>query len=117
MKLRIPVAYCVIALASYVTGWLLGPSSAAAQAEYAVKPVVEKKLKELPPGPLFWRLENFPTLGQAQAAVSESSLAAEVAGKAWLFTLGPSGGSTPGASKVAEIGPVPAVAAPEYLLR
>jgi hypothetical protein len=117
MKLRVPVGYYVVALAACVAGWLLGPSSAAAQAEYVVKPIVEKKLKQLPPGPLFWRLENFPTIAQAQAAVNETSLAAEVAGKAWLFTLGPAGASTAGASKVAEIGPVPPVAAPEYLLR
>jgi hypothetical protein len=35
----------------------------------------------------------------------------------WLFTLGPTGGATPGASRVAEIGPVPPITAPEYLLR
>ena len=45
------------------------------------------------------------------------ALAAEVAGKAWLFTLGAEGGATPGGSKVAEIGPVPPITAPEYLLR
>ena len=45
------------------------------------------------------------------------SLTAEVAGKAWLFTLGPKGGSTAGGTKVAEIGPVPPLSAPEYLLR
>jgi hypothetical protein len=44
-------------------------------------------------------------------------LTADVAGKAWLFTLGAKGGATPGGSKVAEIGPVPTIAAPEYLLR
>ena len=44
-------------------------------------------------------------------------MAAEVSGKAWLFTLGPKGGTTQGGSKVAEIGPVPAIKAPEYLLR
>ncbi|MER8817090.1 hypothetical protein NKJ87_21535 [Mesorhizobium sp. M0027] len=36
-----------------------------------------------------WRLESFPTLAQAQGAASPTSLAAEVAGKVWLFTLGP----------------------------
>jgi hypothetical protein len=44
-------------------------------------------------------------------------LATEVSRKAWLFTLGRKGGSTRGASKVAEIGPVPPVVATEYLLR
>ena len=45
------------------------------------------------------------------------SLTAEVAGKAWLFILGPKGGATAGGTKVAEIGPVPPLSAPEYLLR
>jgi quercetin dioxygenase-like cupin family protein len=44
-------------------------------------------------------------------------LSGEVSGRVWLFTLGPKGGSTPGGSKVAEIGPLPAITAPEYLLR
>jgi hypothetical protein len=35
------------------------PSTAAAQ-EFVIKPVAEKKIKELPAGPLFWRVENFP---------------------------------------------------------
>jgi hypothetical protein len=83
----------------------------------SVKPVVEKKLKQLPPGPLFWRIESFATLADAQAAAGATSLAAEISGKAWLFTLGPAGGATPGATRVAEIGPVPPVQAPEYLLR
>jgi hypothetical protein len=39
------------------------------------------------------------------------SLTAEVAGKVWLFTLGPQGGATPGGTKVAEIGPVPSLSA------
>ena len=59
----------------------------------------------------------FPTLAQAQAAAGETSLAAEVAGRVWLFTLARKGGATPGGSKIAEIGPVPATTAPEYLLR
>lgn len=94
---------------------------------YVVKPVAERKIKQLPPGPLFWRVENFATMEQARAAAgwnpdtvsysSPASLVAEVAGKAWLFTLGPKGGSTPGGSKVTEIGPVPPIEAPEYLLR
>ena len=100
-----------------MTGLLLSPSSAFAQ-KFEIKPVAEKKIQQLPPGPLFWRIDNFPTLAQAQAAAGPTALAAEVAGKVWLFTLGPKGGSTaPGGSKVAEIGPVPPIEAPEYLLR
>jgi quercetin dioxygenase-like cupin family protein len=92
-------------------------ASTTAQPRFVIKPVAEKKLKQLPPGSLYWRVENLPTLAQAQAAAGPTSLAVEVAGKVWLFTLGPSGGSTSGASKVVEIGPVPPISAPEYLLR
>ena len=57
-----------------------------------VKPLVEKKIAKVPEGPLFWRVETFATLAQAQAAAGPMSLAAESHGKAWLFTLGPAGG-------------------------
>ena len=79
--------------------------------------MAEKKLKQLPAGPLYWQVENFPTLAQARAAEGPTSLASEVAGKVWLFTLGPRGGSTRDGSKIVEIGPVPPITAPEYLLR
>jgi hypothetical protein len=92
-------------------------SIAASQQKFEIKNVAEKKLKQLPAGPLFWRVESFATLAQAQAAAGETSLAAEVSGKVWLFTLGPKGGSTAGSSKIAEIGPVSVIAANEYLLR
>jgi hypothetical protein len=88
------------------------------------------KVKQLPKGQLYWRVENFSTLDQAKAAAGEyrwnpdtvtyegwPSLTAEVADKVWLFTLGPQGTATPGGTKVAEIGPVPSISAPEYLLR
>jgi quercetin dioxygenase-like cupin family protein len=99
-----------------IVGLLL--STAAQAQKFDVTPVIEKKVLQLPTGPLFWRVDTFPTLGKAQAAAAgPTALAAEVDGKGWLFTLGPSGGSSPGGSKMAEIGPVPAINAPEYLLR
>src|SRR5829696_6852075 len=85
----------------------LAPSAAQQPPALSVKPVVEKKLKELPQGPLFWRVETFPTLGDARAAEGPTALAAEISGKVWLFTLGSKGGTTPGAVRVAEVGPVP----------
>ena len=74
-------------------------SHAQAQQKFEIKNVAEKKLKQLPAGPLFWRVENFPTLAQAQAAAGDASLVAEVSGKVWLFTLGPKGGTTAGGSQ------------------
>jgi hypothetical protein len=115
MKLRTGVAQSVIGSALAI-GLLLSPSPAAAQ-KFEIKPVAEKKLKQLPAGTLYWRIENFSTLAQAEAAAGPTSLAAEVAGKVWLFTLGPKGGSTRGGTKVVEIGPVPPISASEYLLR
>ena len=106
------------------------PSRVAAQEKYIVQPVAEMKVKQLPKGELFWSVESFPTLDKAKAAAPPyrwnpdtvsydglPSLTAEVAGKAWLFILGPKGGATAGGTKVAEIGPVPPLSAPEYLLR
>jgi quercetin dioxygenase-like cupin family protein len=112
MRLRTGIAQSVIGVAL-----ALGLALPAAAQKFEIKPVAEKKVKQLPPGILYWRLENFPTLAQAEAAAGATSLAAEVAGKVWLFTLGEKGGATRGGSKVAEIGPVPPVKASDYLLR
>jgi hypothetical protein len=62
-------------------------------------------------------VESFATLARAQAAAGQLGLVAESGGKAWLFTLGPAGGSSDGGTKMAEIGPLPPIAAPLYLLR
>jgi hypothetical protein len=120
----------LVALLSVLAGPLLLSGPAGAEQKFVVKPVAQKKLKTLPPGPWFWRIENFPSLAEAQAAIAKGNwnpntvsydevpaLTAEVAGKAWLFTLGPKGGATPGGTKVADIGPVPEINAGEYLLR
>ena len=88
-----------------------------AQPALVIKPLSEKKTANLPVGPLFWRIENFSALDQAQSAAGPFSLVAESTGKVWLFTLGPSGGSPAGGTKVTELGPIRRVTAPEYLLR
>jgi hypothetical protein len=106
-----------MALLLAVTSVPLMSSTAVAQNKLEINKVAEKKLKHLPAGPLFWRVETMPTIAQAQAAAGETSLAAEISGKVRLFTLGAMGGLTPGATKVIEIGPVPPITAPEYLLR
>ena len=97
MKLRIPQAWrvAVLALSLCSIGLLLSPSPAAAQLKYVVgSRSPQKKIKQLPAGPLYWRVENFPTLADAKAAVATdgwnpasvsyettTSLIAEVAGK------------------------------------
>jgi hypothetical protein len=106
---------CTIAV--LVCGLSITPQTAIAQQALVVKALAEKKITELPTGPLYWRLENFPTRAQAEAAAGPAALVAESGGKIWLFTLGPTGGSSPDGSKVAEVGPLPKVVAKEYLLR
>lgn len=98
-------------------GPCLVPSTATAQTPLVVKTLTEKKVADLPPGLLFWRIESFSGREAAQSAAGTWALVAESAGKVWLFTLGPAGGSSAGGSKVAEVGPIPRVSAPEYLLR
>jgi hypothetical protein len=114
----------------YVVGLLLPPPAWASDVTYVIESVAEMKVPQLPKGPLYWRVESFSTLDQAKAAASKyrwnpdtvsydgwPSMTAEVAGKAWLFTLGQKGAATPGGTKMAEIGPVPPLSASEYLLR
>ena len=107
----------LIAMIVVSASWVWFPSTARAQQPLVIKPLAEKKVAELPAGPLFWRIESFATLAQAQATAGTWSLVAESAGKVWLFTLGPAGGSSTGGTKVADFGPIPRVVAPQYLLR
>ena len=108
----------LLALSFCVMGFSLSSSIAAAQSEFVVKPLAEKKLAELPAGELYWQVENFPTMAEAEAAAGPTGLVAEAEGKVWLFTLGSKGAATHGGgTKVVEVGPVPRITAPEYLLR
>jgi mannose-6-phosphate isomerase-like protein (cupin superfamily) len=104
-------------VATIVLGLLLSPAAVAQQSAIVSKPIAEKRVTDLPNAPLFWRVENFPTLSEAQAASSPHSLAVEAFGKVWLFTLGQQGQASAGGVKIADIGPLPEVTAPEYLLR
>jgi hypothetical protein len=99
-----------------VTALYFVPTPSHAQQALSIKPLAEKKLSQLPAGPLFWLVENFETMGQAKSAEGPTGLSVESAGKVWLFTLGGKGASNGGA-KVGEVGPIPPVVAPEYLLR
>lgn len=97
----------------------LQPPSSGPQAAgvLLVKPVVERVVDELPGGPLYWRVDSFPSLAEAQRMIGPHALAADAWGRSWRFTLGPPGGSSAGARKVAEIGPVRVPKASRYLLR
>jgi quercetin dioxygenase-like cupin family protein len=94
----------------------LPASVAVAQSAFKVTPMAEKTVTELPAGPLYWQIETFPTRAEAEAAGDALSLAAEVGGKAWLFTLAPEGAAARGGSAVAVVGPLEEVTAATYLL-
>ena len=93
------------------------PPAVPAPGAFRAEPIAERTVAELPRGPLHWRIETFPGLAEARVAAGPLSLAADHNGRAWLFTLGPPGGATPGGRLVGEIGPVSIVPASRYLLR
>jgi len=95
----------------------LSQAPALAQPALVIKPLAERRVPDLPPGDLYWRIETVSDHAQADKLAGPWSLVADSAGKTWLFTLGRSGASTPGATQVAEVGPIPRVQAAQYLLR
>src|SRR6185436_16995719 len=109
-----PMKKLLAALSIAVSAFLA--SGAGAQQPLNVKPLAEKKVAELPPGALFWGIESFASLVDAQAAAGPLSLAVESRGKAWLFTLGGADESGKG-TKVTQVGPISRPTAPQYLLR
>lgn len=92
-------------------------ASMAEQQTLVIRPLAERKVAELPSGELYWRIEKYPSKEAAQAASGPWSLVAESAGSVYLFTLGSASGSSPGGTKVSEVGPIKPIAAPQYLLR
>jgi quercetin dioxygenase-like cupin family protein len=91
--------------------------AAPAHEALAIKPLAERSVEALPEGTLYWRIENFPDNASATAAAGPWSLVAEAAGKVWLFTLTPDPKAAGKGTKVAEVGPIPRIAATKYLLR
>ena len=90
---------------------------AAAHEPLLIKPLAEKKVTELPPGPLAWTIETFDSVALADAAAGPWSLTVQSAGKVWLFSLGNGDHHSSGGTKVAEVGPIPRISARTYLLR
>ncbi len=119
MARRLGLGVAILALAAFLASSTATAQQTLPPGSLAIKVLTDKKVSALPVGRprLYWRLESFPSLAQAQAAAGSTGLAVESAGRAWLFTLGPKGGSSAGATKVVEVGPLPPVTAPEYLLR
>lgn len=93
------------------------PADATAAPALGLQTLAEKIVPTLPDGPLFWRVEIFPSRPTAEAAAGQWSLVAEADGKIWLFTLGPAVGPSMVGEHVADVGPLPPVQAPSYRLR
>jgi len=104
-------------LVASLLGSTLWPSTGTAQQALAIRPLAERRVTELPAGELFWRIDCYSSRTDAQAAAGAWSLIAEAAGQVWLFTLGAATEPSAGGTRVAVVGPIPRVAASEYLLR
>ena len=107
----------LLACALLATCLSLSQAPALAQPALTIKPLAERRVPDLPTGDLYWRIETVPDHAKADKLAGPWSLIADSAGQTWLFTLGASGAATPGATKVAEVGPIPRVQAAQYLLR
>jgi hypothetical protein len=102
------------------TAWARAADAPArsARGDYYSILVAESRVARLPDGPLYWKIETFPTAAAAsQAASSGLALTASVAERNWLFTLGEKGAAGRGGTAIAEIGPIAAPRARSFLLR
>ena len=106
-----------LASLALAVGISLAHVPAFAQPALLVKPLADRRVAELPSGVLYWRIETVADRAQGESLAGAWSLVAESAGRTWLFTLGAAGDATPGATKVAEVGPIPRVQAAQVLLR
>lgn len=95
----------------------LAQQAAAPDPIFVVTPVAEKAVANLPALPLYWRVERFADRAAAHRGADPDALFAETPGAVWRFTLASGKRATSPPALVAEIGPVPAPAAREYLLR
>jgi len=90
---------------------------AARPPQFVATVLAERKVQVLPTGPLYWRVERFSTLEQAEEAAGTYGLATSAAAATWLMSLRATGGSSAGALSSAQVGPMTPFAASEYLLR
>ena len=96
---------------------LTSAALAQGQGKFVVEKIAEKPIAALPDGEIFWTIETFDALDAAEAAVGATSIAAEIDGKAWLFTLGPEDAVGHGGQLVASVGPIQRFDAGSYKLQ
>lgn len=61
-------------------------------------------------GPVYWHIDQYPSIAAAQAARAEAATVVEAYGKVWLFTLGARESAPAGGRHVASVGPLPIAA-------
>src|SRR5438552_18060599 len=92
-------------VAALCTGLFLLSATVTAQQALVTKALTEKKVSQLPARPLFWRVENFSTLPQADADAGPYGFDVVLGGQVWLFSLGTAGGSTAVGTTFDDAGP------------
>lgn len=93
------------------------PGARAQETPVNVRTLAERGASELPAGALAWRVERFPTRGDAEAAAGSTGLAVEAGGAVYLVSLLGSDRPPARGRVLAEISPLVRPNAPEYLLR
>jgi len=100
---------------------------AVAQHHISCRPVAERTgdvgcwilrrevLGRLPPDPLFWHLDTYPTRGEAEANKKAHGTIIEAASKTWLLTIAPRDWRAHSGQRVGQIGPLPMGEAQEYV--
>ena len=71
-------------------------------------------LGKLPPPPIFWHLDTYPTRAAAEVAKGQRGAVVESLGTVWLFTIAERGWRPSSGVRVAEIGPLPVSADANY---
>jgi SnoaL-like domain len=105
---------------STVAPTLATPASASGEALPGIATLagpVQRRITRLPDGPLYWHIENFPTIAEANQHATDTAMAMEAEGKGWMFTLGNQEARTPGANFLTSIGPLPIPTSTQYMLQ
>ena len=68
--------------------------------------VVSHPLGELPPGPLFWHIDAYPTRAAAEAARGPQGTVVEALGRTWLMSVAAGEYRPLGGERVATVGPL-----------